>query len=229
VSPPTDAWLVLVDFDGTITARDADFVIADAARGAAAARAVYEPLALAYEGLEISLTQYFEGYLAGLGLSAAEIARHVGAVPCRPGFLALVATCEARGWALRVVSEGLDAYIRPMLESMGAGELELSCNRLLEGPDGPRVLSPLDGESCERCSNCKGAHVRRAHAAGQRVVMVGNGASDLCAARLADLVFARDTLATLCDAEALPYLSWDGFPDVLAGLPRPRPFRSPRG
>ncbi len=37
-------WLILVDFDGTITARDADFVIADAARGPAAAR-VYGPLA----------------------------------------------------------------------------------------------------------------------------------------------------------------------------------------
>lgn len=212
-------WLLLVDFDGTITARDADFVIADAARGPGAARAVYGPLAAAYEGLEISLAQYFEGYLAGLDLSAAELAQHVGVVPCRPGFRTLVAVCQARGWALWVVSEGLDAYIIPVLEALGVGGLPVSCNRLLEGPAGPRVLPPSDGQPCERCLNCKGAHVRRAHAAGQRVIMVGNGASDLCAARLADLVFARDTLATLCDAEGLPYVPWRSFDDVMEGLP----------
>jgi 2-hydroxy-3-keto-5-methylthiopentenyl-1-phosphate phosphatase len=216
-------WLILVDFDGTITARDADFVIADAARGEEAARAVYGPLAEAYEGLRISLAQYFEGYLAGLGLSAAEIAQHVGVVPCRPGFPGLVAACRARGWGLRVVSEGLDAYIRPMLEALGAGDLELSCNRLVEGPEGPRVLPPLDGEACERCLNCKGAHVRRARARGQRVAMVGNGASDLCAAREADLVFARDTLAQLCAAEGLPFVAWEAFEEVVAGLPRHSP------
>jgi 2,3-diketo-5-methylthio-1-phosphopentane phosphatase len=221
--------LVLVDFDGTITARDADFVIADAARGPAAARAVYGPLAAAYEGLEISLAQYFEGYLSGLDLGAQEIARHIGAVPCRPGFPALVAWCRLRGWDLRVVSEGLDAYIRPMLEDLGAGDLDLSCNRLVEGPGGPRVLPPTDGEPCERCLNCKGAHVRHAHAAGQRVVMVGNGASDLCAARLADLVFARDTLAELCDREGLPYQPWSSFDDVIDGLPAAIAFHPPPG
>ncbi len=211
-------WLILVDFDGTITARDADFVIADAARGEAA-RAVYEPLADAYEALEIGLAEYFEGYLAGLGLSAAEIAAHVGAVPCRPGFPELVAAIEARGWTVRVVSEGLDAYIEPMLEQLGVGGVELSCNRLVEGSDGPRVLPPVDGEPCERCLNCKGVHVRRARAAGARVVMVGNGASDLCAAREADLVFARDTLASLCDTHGVDYIPWQGFAEVLAGLP----------
>lgn len=213
------SWLILVDFDGTITARDADFVIADAARGPDAARSVYGPLAAAYERLEISLAAYFEGYLAGLGLGAAEIAAHIGVVPCRPGFPALVAACEARGWELRVVSEGLDAYIRPMLVTLGVGHLALSCNRLVDVGDGPRVLPPVDGEPCQRCLNCKGAHVRRAHAAGQRVVMVGNGASDLCAAHEADLVFARDTLATLCDAEVVPYVVWEDFDTVLAGLP----------
>jgi 2-hydroxy-3-keto-5-methylthiopentenyl-1-phosphate phosphatase len=213
------SWLILVDFDGTITARDADFVIADAARGPVAAQAVYGPLAAAYEGLEIGLAEYFEGYLTGLELSAAEIAAHAGAVPCRPGFPALVAACAAQGWGLRVVSEGLDVYIRPMLAALGAGGVTLSCNRLVEGDDGPQVLPPADGEPCPRCLNCKGAHVRRAHAAGQRVVMVGNGASDLCAAREADLVFARDILAVLCAAEGIPFLAWEDFDAVLAGLP----------
>ncbi len=213
-----DRWLILVDFDGTITARDADFVIADAARGSAAARAVYQPLAQAYESLEIGLAAYFEGYLAGLGLSAAEIARHVDAVPCRPGFRELVRACEDRGWAVRVCSEGLDAYIRPLLEHLGVGELPLSCNRLVERDGRAWVLPPLDGEPCQRCLNCKGVHARRARADGWMVVMIGNGASDLCAAREAELVFARDTLAELCRAEGVPFRPWESFDEIRAAL-----------
>ncbi len=214
------AWLVLVDFDGTITARDADFVIAELARGRAAARAVYEPVAQAYEALEIGLTEYFERYLTGLGLTAAELGRHAGAVPCRPGFDEVVAACLERGHGLRVVSEGLDAYIEPVLRLLGAANLPLSCNRLVEGPEGLRVLPPIDGEACERCLNCKGVHVRRARARGLRVAMVGNGASDLCAARHADLVLARDTLATLCHAEGLHFEPWESFAEVLSSLER---------
>jgi 2,3-diketo-5-methylthio-1-phosphopentane phosphatase len=210
-------WLILVDFDGTITTRDADFVIADAARGEAA-RAVYAPLARAYESLEIGLAAYFEGYLAGLELSAAELERHAATVPCRPGFAAMASRCTEAGHQVRVVSEGLDAYILPILGLLGVSWLELSCNRLVQGPAGPRVKPPLHAEPCERCLNCKGVHVRRAHAQGRRVVMVGNGASDLCAAREADRVFARDTLAELCQAERIPFSPWESFDEVEALL-----------
>jgi 2-hydroxy-3-keto-5-methylthiopentenyl-1-phosphate phosphatase len=57
---PPEQWLILVDFDGTLTARDADLVIADAAVGPAA-RALYAPLVEAYEGLRIGLVEFFGG------------------------------------------------------------------------------------------------------------------------------------------------------------------------
>jgi 2-hydroxy-3-keto-5-methylthiopentenyl-1-phosphate phosphatase len=119
---------------------------------------------------------------------------------------------------VRVVSEGLDAYVLPVLARMGAPEVEVSCNRLVEGPGGARILPPPDGEPCARCLNCKGAHARRGRAGGMRVAIVGNGASDLCAAREADLVLARDTLALLCRAEGIPCQPWDDLAEVRAAI-----------
>jgi 2-hydroxy-3-keto-5-methylthiopentenyl-1-phosphate phosphatase len=51
-----------------------------------------------------------------------------------------------------------------------------------------------------------------------RVALVGNGASDLCAARVADLVLARDTLAALCRAEGIPHVAWRDLAEVRAAL-----------
>ena len=44
---------------------------------------------------------------------------------------------------------------------------------------------------------------------GDTVWVFGDGASDLCPAREADLVFARDHLAERCAAEGLPWRPLD--------------------
>ena len=210
-------WLVLVDFDGTLTLRDADFVIADALLGEQG-RAVYGPLAHAYESLEIGIVEYFDGYLAGLGAGPGDIARCAAEVPVRPGLAELARWCEGAGVDLRLVSEGIDLYIEPVLEACGLSDLEVSCN--LASFDGERyqVAPPPDAESCERCLNCKGVHVRRAQDLGRRVAVVGNGSSDLCGARLADLVLARDILLEHCEREGIACVAWDSFEDVRAAL-----------
>jgi len=211
-------WRLLLDFDGTITLRDADFEIADALLPPGRERA-YEPLAKRYERLELSLVGYFQAYLALLDVAPETIRRAAGRVALRPGFADLLATCRALALDVVVVSEGIDLYVHPILAAAGLGDAAVSCNvaRRADGA-GWQVSPPPDGAPCERCLNCKGVHVRRAHAAGQRVAVVGNGASDLCGARAADLVVARDTLARHCDAEGIPYRPWTTFEDVAAAL-----------
>ena len=212
-------WLLLLDFDGTLTFRDVDFEVADALLPPGRERA-YEPLAHRYERLEIGLPEYFEGYLALLAATPAEIARAAAAVRLRPGVDRLLATIAALGVEVRIVSEGVDAYVHPVLSTAGLGAVPVSCNRAVHDPETGRwqVTTAADGEPCARCLNCKGAHARRARAAGRRVAIVGNGASDLCGARLADLVVARDNLAHHCDREGLPYVPWTTLEDVQAAL-----------
>jgi 2,3-diketo-5-methylthio-1-phosphopentane phosphatase len=219
-------WRLLLDFDGTITWRDADFEIADALLPPGRERA-YEPLARRYERLELSLVAYFHAYLELLGATPEQIRRQAEQVAVRPGLGELLATCDALGLEVVVVSEGIDLYVEPILAAAGFAHAAVSCNRAVysrgsggNGADGAgwQVRPPADGEPCERCLNCKGVHARRARAAGQRVAIVGNGASDLCGARAADLVIARDTLARHCDAEGIPYRPWTTFEHVAAAL-----------
>lgn len=213
------AWLVLVDFDGTLTLRDGDFVVADVLLGPER-QGAYGPLAGAYERLEISLAEYFTGWLALLGLAEPreEIAGASAAIPLRPGVHELVRCCRERGHELRIVSEGLDAYVEPVLARAGLGDLTVACNRLVREGGAWRIRPAAGTEPCVRCLSCKGSHVRRAHARGQRVAVVGDGASDLCAARLADRVLARGSLADHCRREDIPFRAWDTLEEVAAWL-----------
>lgn len=211
------AWRLLLDFDGTITLRDADFEIADALLPPGRERA-YEPLARRYERLELSLVGYFEAYLPLLGVPPAAISRAAADVALRPGLPALLAACRELAIEVMVVSEGIDLYVHPILATAGLADVAVSCNRASLVGGGWQVRAAADGEPCARCLNCKGAHARRARAAGRRVAIVGNGASDLCGARVADLVVARDGLARHCDAEGIAYRPWATFDDVAAAL-----------
>jgi 2,3-diketo-5-methylthio-1-phosphopentane phosphatase len=218
-------WTLVLDFDGTLTTRDADVVIAEAVLGPAQ-RGFIDQLIRDYEALRVTTAEYFERYLERLGLTPAGFAARVDAVELRPGLGALLAWCEAEGVLVHVASEGLDVYIRPILARAGAGALPLTCNAARW--DGARfhVETAPQGEPCARCLTCKGALVRHLQAVGQRVALVGNGASDLCGARHADLVCARDSLRAHCAEAALPHVVWSTFEDVRAALDRhPRSLR----
>lgn len=210
--------VVLVDFDGTATAVDADFALADSLLGERA-RAVYGPAAEAFERLEIGTRTYFERYLGGLGATPEAIARAALTVALRPGFVPFVAWCAEQGLTVQIISEGLALYIRPLLVAAGLGDLPLRCNDA-ELREGRWVITSAAGaEPCARCLNCKGAAVRAARAGGApAVALVGNGASDLCAAREADLVLARDSLLTHCRRLGIDAVPWTDFGQVQRAL-----------
>jgi len=48
----------------------------------------------------------------------------------------------------------------------------------------------------------------------ERVIAIGDGYTDINMAQVADLVFARDTLAKIMEQSGKPFLSWNDFIDV---------------
>jgi 2-hydroxy-3-keto-5-methylthiopentenyl-1-phosphate phosphatase len=73
---------------------------------------------------------------------------------------------------------------------------------------------------CEQCGErCKRDEVRTL-AAGRPLAYVGDGHSDLCAAEIADVRFARHSLARHLAAKGLPFTPFEDFHDVREGLVR---------
>jgi 2-hydroxy-3-keto-5-methylthiopentenyl-1-phosphate phosphatase len=107
-----------------------------------------------------------------------------------------------------ILSSGFRELIEPVLERE-AVELEVHANGLDVRPDGWRPVWRDDAQ-CPECGEaCKRGGLPR----NGRVVYVGDGYSDRCAALAADRVFARDGLARYLDARAVAY---EPFTDFIA-------------
>jgi 2-hydroxy-3-keto-5-methylthiopentenyl-1-phosphate phosphatase len=130
----------------------------------------------------------------------------------RPGFAELVRGAEEQGWKVVIVSSGFEELIRPVLAREGV-DVEVIANRVEPRPDGWRVVW-RDEAVCGSC----GQPCKRGALPEGKVVYVGDGYSDRCAAGAADRVFATDGLARYLRNRGVPFEEFDDFASVTDAL-----------
>lgn len=141
-------------------------------------------------------------------------------MPQDESFPEFVATVRDRGGYVEVVSDGLGFYVRPNLAALGVSDLPVATNDNRVGAGGAGVSFPYGHPTCHVCGTCKRERVRIHQASGRVVVFVGDGTSDRFAAAHADLVFAKESLARICEREGWPFSAWHRFDDVTAEVER---------
>jgi 2-hydroxy-3-keto-5-methylthiopentenyl-1-phosphate phosphatase len=77
------------------------------------------------------------------------------------------------------------------------------------------------GPDCGECGACKGLVVEELQRAGHKVVVLGDGHGDRCAARAADFVFARagSSLVRWCEEQGVPHRVFATFHEVIEHFP----------
>ncbi len=171
------------------------------------------------------IDEWFAGTLGGREVLAREcalvdvdelrLAAFVDAHALDPAFAPFVAAVRAAGDEVTIASDGLLLYIRPLLDRHGLAGVQARSNdaRFVAGRLEPSFGTP-PGEGCGRCGTCKGAVLAALAPAHARIVFVGDGLSDRCAAPRADVVYARDDLMTYCVAQGIPARPFETFEDV---------------
>ncbi|MBA7673762.1 2-hydroxy-3-keto-5-methylthiopentenyl-1-phosphate phosphatase [subsurface metagenome] len=131
----------------------------------------------------------------------------------RAGFLEFVTYCLAAGIRLVIVSSGLDFYIEVVLDKIGASDLELHCAQTSFAKDSITVsyAGPDGGTVREGFKKKYLAWLRKR---GGRVAYIGDGLSDLEAARQADHVFATGHLLDLLDTYSIERSAFSDFYDL---------------
>jgi len=116
---------VFVDFDGTITLEDiGDKLFIDFGE--------FEPWHTMLKNGDINIRDYWHKLTGTLdpNLTFDEIARYALKFDIDPYFSRFADYCKSKGYNLRVVSDGFDAYISPIMNKLGLSDLPLSINRL---------------------------------------------------------------------------------------------------
>ena len=205
------AWLC--DFDGTISPSDIGAALIR--RFAPAAGDRRAALFARWKREEIGSRELTREECADVRVEADEAFAFVRGFSIDSGFAPFAAAARARGDEVLVVSDGFDFYIREHLVRAGLGDLPAFAN--VARFEGGRLVPEFPhAGGCGRCGNCKGAHAARMRAGGHRVVVVGDGYSDRCAAREADEVFARGSLLEWCRAQDIAVTPFEDFSALAA-------------
>jgi 2,3-diketo-5-methylthio-1-phosphopentane phosphatase len=203
---PTEPVTVVTDFDGTITKRDTLDLVVERFGNPDVRRATEAEL-----GRGLTLNQVIARQYGTLQASLDEVAGWlVEHSAFRPGFHRLALLAAQRGWALQIVSSGVEELIKPMLVREQLGHVPVISNSLAADPPPWRIAFRSE-QRCEVCGQaCKRLSVTEV-AAGNKLVYIGDGFSDACAAEGADLVFARRRLATHLEARGREFQLFDDF------------------
>jgi 2-hydroxy-3-keto-5-methylthiopentenyl-1-phosphate phosphatase len=155
-------------------------------------------------------------------MDRAQLDAHLQARKLDASFAEFVALTQSLGMPMKILSDGLDYAIHKILSRYGLDWLPVTSNKL-EAVAERRWQLTFPNASSECRSNsgtCKCAvSVNTSAASGKRVLLIGDGASDFCIARVADFVFAKGKLIAHCIANNIPHAPIAHFTDAIALMP----------
>jgi len=209
----TPKTLVQCDFDGTVTETDISFLLLDAF-----AQGDWRRLLREYKENKISVGAFNTRAFAMVKADEHTLLEFLKGDPrVRTGFRELVDYCQEKSFRLVIVSNGVDFYIRAILEHLGLRDLEVHAARAEFRPEGMEVhyVGP-DGTRLD--DGFKEAHIKSFLKLGYRVAYIGNGDSDIAPAKYADHVFAIGDLLVYGRENNLRYKPFETFFEVVREL-----------
>lgn len=152
---------------------------------------------------------------AAKGVTLEAFDRFVDGFGIDPFFAPFVAFCESHGAPIVVVSDGLDRYVRRLLDKAGLERIPAYANHVTFPQGGGCVVEfPHTDAECDRCGHCKRNRMLTTSGDEDVIVYVGDGYSDRCPVRYADIVFARRHLIPFCQEQNISYHDFRHFRDV---------------
>lgn len=206
------AKVVCIDFDDTI-------VLDNIARGVFErfASPAWREAEAEYHAGALSVEQFNARALALIEAPRDELVAFArAAARVREGFVHCIEWCQANGWQPVVLSNGFDFYVDPVLDDLGLDRIGRHRGRTRQ--DYRWTVRYLSPRGVDLADGFKLAYVQAFRAAGDFVAYVGDGASDVAAARLADFVIARSTLLATLQEEGREVHPFETFDDVVAVL-----------
>ena len=205
--------LVQCDFDGTITEEDVSFLILDAF-----ANGDWRQLLDEYKGGRISVGSFNTRAFMMVKENKGTIEKFVKEkTKIRDGFRELLSYCRRKGFRFVIVSNGLEYYIKTILETLGIDDIEVFAARARFGSNGikARYIGP---DEAELDDDFKEAYIRHFLKSGYRIIYIGNGISDISSAKIADHVFATGPMLAHCRQANLNCMPFSSLSDVVNGL-----------
>ncbi|MGE5385706.1 MAG: HAD-IB family phosphatase [Betaproteobacteria bacterium] len=209
--------LFAIDFDGTVATEDTVDALLEKHADPA-----WELLEAEWRAGKISALECMREQIALVRADHITLVNFFRSIRLDPHFRAFYE--HVRHFAqVAVISDGLDFGARIALRQAGLERVPVFANRLeFMAPDRLVLSFPLRQENCGGGNGvCKCAVAQKLSSiGGGPIVLVGDGKSDACLAKMADIVFAKGELIRHCQENDIDHIPFQGFDEVLATVRR---------
>jgi 2,3-diketo-5-methylthio-1-phosphopentane phosphatase len=224
-TPTPDAAEVWIDFDGTLTRQD---VVDSLVRGFCATDE-WRKLEDAWQCGRIGSRDCLSGQFGLVRIGEEDLDAFLASVSLDPGASHLLNLLERRDVPTTILSDGIDWFIDYILRAHDLQPPPMRSNTLVRAGTSWRLVCPHFSSACPvAAAHCKCSSMERLGTPGRWRIYIGDGRSDVCAARKAHLRFAKGTLAENLEDEGLEYVPFTTLHDVCRVLETAWPQRRAR-
>ncbi|MFZ4572737.1 MAG: hypothetical protein ACOYM0_16560 [Bacteroidales bacterium] len=172
----------------------------------------------------ICTNEAVERGFANCQASNQEVSDFLNSITLDPAFPSFVKNALEWGYEYYIVSDGIDTFIKTVLDNNGLSELPVISNHLEKEGDVFRLLQPWRNETCPICNGafgvCKLRVCRSFQEQGCEVILIGDGFTDECGAAAADRVFATDSLLDYCRLNNISATKFISFAEIQSEFER---------
>lgn len=154
------------------------------------------------------------------GLKKSVFDEFINSIEIDPYFIDFYKYAKLKNKEIIVISDGFDLFIKPTLQKHKMDDIKVYSNVLiLNEKDDFLTFSMEYPNMTDDCligsGTCK-CDVAKKYS--NNFTYIGDGMSDRCIAKKADLLFAKKGLETFCRTENISYIGYETFKDILDAI-----------
>lgn len=120
--------------------------------------------------------------------------------------------------SLYIVSDGFDLLINKILNKYNITGIKVFSNRLLLIDNKFKTFFPYYDSDCEAKSGLCKCNIVKNLGLNRKIIYIGDGRSDLCGSKHADILFAKNKLAAYCKNINRQFVYFNNFEQILSVL-----------
>ncbi len=118
-----------------------------------------------------------------------------------------------------IVSDGVDYFINKILENNRIENIKVVSNHAEFIDDKFTLSFPNKNSNCKNKSGtCKCSVVSDLRKKYDKIIYIGDGQSDFCVAKNADILFAKGSLLKYCQKNNINHIEYSSYKDILSEL-----------
>ncbi len=161
-----------------------------------------------------------EGQLRGMELNKKSLDAYLPKIKLDPYFKTLYKFLQSKKVKTVILSDNFDYVLNQILKINGVKKLKVLANKLSFSRDKVITDYPFKNKDCQVCAHCKTKNLLANSPKGSIMVYVGDGTSDICPAKHAHLVFAKDNLLRHFKDNKLDHIVFHNLKEVFNHLKR---------